>query len=208
MLQGNGEQKRLFGGRRRRRVVVQFSESVRAVGPGGRGALLATMAAGARRRRGGLLQAVQSAQPAAQTSAARALQILAARRPLPPGRHPRVPRTRLGGAHLEGACWFDRDDAFSHSYENGQVVCYPYEKFFNLDEPLGKRADPLDVGSMRVYEKLDGSLATLYHYQNQWHVASSGTPDGDGDLTQTQTFAELFWDIWKKEGYHLPKDTS
>ena len=88
------------------------------------------------------------------------------------------------------------------------VICYPYEKFFNVDEPNGRKAPPLDASSMRVYEKLDGSLATLYYYANEWRVASSGTPDGQGDLTGTETFAQLFWRVWKQEGYSFPKDKS
>ncbi len=61
---------------------------------------------------------------------------------------------------------------------------------------------------MRCYEKLDGSLATLYHYRGEWMVASSGTPTGDGLLTETETFAQIFWEVWRKEKYDLPKDTS
>ena len=39
-------------------------------------------------------------------------------------------------------------------------------------------------------------------------MASSGTPCGDGLLNETETFAQIFWEIWKKEGYSLPKDKS
>lgn len=31
-----------------------------------------------------------------------------------------------------------------------------------------------------LFYKLDGSTATLYFYDGQWHVASSTKPDGDG----------------------------
>ena len=37
---------------------------------------------------------------------------------------------------------------------------------------------PIDWGTARVYEKLDGSLMTLYRYGGAWQVASSGLPDG------------------------------
>ena len=87
-----------------------------------------------------------------------------------------------------------------------RVVCYPYEKFFNASEPFAAKAPPLDMKTVRTYEKLDGSLATLYWYNKKWRVSSSGTPDGDGLLTDTETFAEMFWRIWKKEGYAYPKD--
>jgi hypothetical protein len=36
----------------------------------------------------------------------------------------------------------------------------------------------IDWNSAVVTEKLDGSLVTLYWYQNGWQVSSTGTPDG------------------------------
>ena len=33
----------------------------------------------------------------------------------------------------------------------------------------------------RVYEKIDGSLMTLYFYDNKWIISSSGKPDADGN---------------------------
>lgn len=104
------------------------------------------------------------------------------------------------------------------------VLAYPYEKFFNVNEPLSLKGPQLDWSTIRCYEKLDGSLATLYHYNDRWLVASSGTPTGDGLLNETETFAQvesehiffflifqqnlqIFWQIWQKEGYKLPKDT-
>jgi len=54
------------------------------------------------------------------------------------------------------------------------VVAYPYRKFFNYGE---RWAASVDWSSAAVVDKLDGSLATLYWYRGQWHVASSGVPD-------------------------------
>lgn len=82
------------------------------------------------------------------------------------------------------------------------VVSYPYNKFFNHGEG---HAAPIDWQTARVYEKADGSLMTLYWYDNQWHVASSGTPDAGGNLYGTAfSFAELFWKVWKDLGYPMP----
>lgn len=45
------------------------------------------------------------------------------------------------------------------------------------------------------------SLCIVYHYDNQWHVATKGTPDASGNVNGFSfTFAELFWDIAKKQG--------
>jgi hypothetical protein len=54
-----------------------------------------------------------------------------------------------------------------------EAVCHPFDKFFNANEPL---AAPIDWASARVFEKLDGSLMSLYFYGGAWQVASSGGP--------------------------------
>lgn len=86
-----------------------------------------------------------------------------------------------------------------------QVVSYPYDKFFNAEEG---HAAKIDWSSARVYEKLDGSLMTLYFYDGEWQVATSGLPDASGNVLNTQdTFADLFWKVWGQLGYELPRDT-
>jgi hypothetical protein len=115
-----------------------------------------------------------------------------------------------------------------------QVVVMPYAKFFNLGEQNSAvSTGQLDFNTARVYDKLDGSLCTLYHYNDKWHVSSSGVPDGSAYLfnaskTNTTTesqkiidqqivrptsekgdlFCDLFWDIWGKLKYQLPADTT
>jgi hypothetical protein len=82
-----------------------------------------------------------------------------------------------------------------------------------------------------VYDKLDGSLCTVYYYEKKWHVSSSGVPDASAHLTsfaqpteshkiaehqiedkiktsKGYVFSELFWDIWNKLNYQLPVDTT
>ena len=54
-------------------------------------------------------------------------------------------------------------------------------------------------------KKLDGSLMTLYRYRDEWHIASSGMPDGSGKAHAGNiTFAQLFEQTWKDEGHPLP----
>jgi T4 RnlA family RNA ligase len=50
-------------------------------------------------------------------------------------------------------------------------IARPLPKFFNLEEHKGKIPD----GVPNIYEKLDGSLIILFHYQGQWEVASRGS---------------------------------
>jgi hypothetical protein len=87
----------------------------------------------------------------------------------------------------------------------GAPAAWPYNKFFNLHEG---HAAKIDWSTARVYEKLDGSICTIYHYAGRWHVATSGDPDAGGPLGDTgTTFAEHFWKTWDNLGYELPQDT-
>lgn len=52
-----------------------------------------------------------------------------------------------------------------------QPIARPLPKFFNLQEYQGNLPD----GVPNIYEKLDGSLIILFHYQGQWEVASRGS---------------------------------
>jgi hypothetical protein len=56
-----------------------------------------------------------------------------------------------------------------------------------------------------VQEKLDGSLMTVYWYDGQWNVATSGNPDAAGEVNGCGfTFNELFWKTWYAQ--KLPVD--
>jgi hypothetical protein len=85
-----------------------------------------------------------------------------------------------------------------------RVVCRPYDKFFNHGEPY---AAPIDWPTAKVYEKLDGSLMTVYRYRSAWHVASSARPDAGGAAHAAGiTFDELFRRTWATLGYPWPPD--
>ena len=84
------------------------------------------------------------------------------------------------------------------------VVSMPFRKFFNHGE---KHAARLDWATANVYEKLDGSIFTLYWYSGSWHVQTSKLPAADGVLSTAQqslSFAELFWDVWTEQQNTLP----
>ncbi len=87
---------------------------------------------------------------------------------------------------------------------NWEVVSYGYNKFFNYGEA---NAASIDWQKATIYEKLDGSLCQLYYYDNEWRVATSGTPDASGEVgSYKKTFKDLFWEVWNELGYLLPKD--
>lgn len=66
---------------------------------------------------------------------------------------------------------------------NYSIVCFPYYRIFNYDDKECATIDWNESHSnLKIYEKIDGSLACLYWYGNEWHVASPESPDGS-DLT-------------------------
>jgi hypothetical protein len=82
--------------------------------------------------------------------------------------------------------------------DNWKVICYTFRKFFNYGEPLAAK---IDWSTAEVQAKEDGSLCQLYYYDDDWHVATSGTPDASGQVGDYgKTFEELFWKTWEKQG--------
>ncbi|MFG3041000.1 RNA ligase [Streptomyces sp. NPDC048330] len=59
----------------------------------------------------------------------------------------------------------------------GRIVALPLPKFFNLSEHAGGRpyAPPLPDEPFEVYDKVDGSLGVVFHYDDRWHAASKGS---------------------------------
>ena len=102
--------------------------------------------------------------------------------------------------------------------QNWKVVSYPYNRFFNVNEQVAVETEDgvflkttdINWESAKIYEKLDGSLCTLYFYDNKWNVSTSGTPDASGEVqgfsTHYLNFADLFWQTWNNLGYKLPEN--
>lgn len=83
--------------------------------------------------------------------------------------------------------------------DNWNVVARAFDKFFNYGEGL---AAEIDWETAKVYEKYDGTLCLMYHYDGKWHVGTTGTPDGSGTVPfgGGMTFAELFWQTFEAQG--------
>jgi len=89
--------------------------------------------------------------------------------------------------------------------KNWEVVARPFDKFFNYGEG---HAATIDWATARVQEKLDGSLVTMYYYDGQWQIATSGTPDAGGQVGDFGIlFRDLFWQVWNDAGYELPHES-
>lgn len=59
----------------------------------------------------------------------------------------------------------------------GEIVALPLPKFFNVGEHEAGQpyAPALPDEPFEVYDKVDGSLAVIFHYAGRWRVASKGS---------------------------------
>lgn len=90
-----------------------------------------------------------------------------------------------------------------------RVASRSFDKFSNHGEP---GAAEIDWSTAQVQEKVDGSLISVYAYRGAWHAATTGTPDGCGDVHGNDasgmwspcegvrmpvpaTFADYFWQV-------------
>lgn len=62
--------------------------------------------------------------------------------------------------------------------KTGDVVAWPFPKFFNVGEHAygNGYAPPLPEGeTFEVFDKVDGSLGIVFHYDGRWRAASKGS---------------------------------
>lgn len=61
------------------------------------------------------------------------------------------------------------------------VIAQPFEKFYNYAEHAAGKpyARPLPTSKFEIYDKVDGSLAIVFHYRRNWHVATKGSFTSD-----------------------------
>ena len=73
----------------------------------------------------------------------------------------------------------------------GRVVARPFGKFFNLDEHIGL-IGPVPEEPFEVFEKMDGSLGILFHYDGTPAIATRGSFESDQAIKATQIFREKY----------------
>lgn len=71
----------------------------------------------------------------------------------------------------------------------GNVIGLPFPKFFNMEE-LSEQHIPINE-NFEVSEKMDGSLGIIFHYDNQWHVATRGSFTSDQAIKGKQLLDRL-----------------
>lgn len=80
------------------------------------------------------------------------------------------------------------------------IVCHPFHKFFNLGE---NNAFDIKLEDSYVFEKVDGSVIKIYHYDNKWNIATNGTIDADDAFTMDGiSFKTLFYDIISEDDFN------
>jgi hypothetical protein len=62
-------------------------------------------------------------------------------------------------------------------------VSVGFHRFPNFNEKIHK----IDWHQFRAYEKLDGSIISLYHHANKWQFATRSNPVADGFIAQSNT---------------------
>lgn len=77
------------------------------------------------------------------------------------------------------------------TFRNNKIVCCPFFKFGNYGESY---VPNIDWANAKVFEKLDGSLITLWYDKNKWNVSTSKTINAFECSPQlgSYTFGDLF----------------
>jgi len=70
--------------------------------------------------------------------------------------------------------------------DEGNIVSHPFRKFFNIEE---NRHEPTE--DFEIYEKVDGSLITVFNYNGEWIVSSRGSFTSEQAIAAAKLFNQL-----------------
>lgn len=87
------------------------------------------------------------------------------------------------------------------------LVAQPFFRFFNYGEHLEETAK-FDFEKFTATEKADGSLCPLYHYQDRWHVNTSGSFAFGECNFSGKIWKDLFFETANLDLSKLNKDTT
>ena len=75
------------------------------------------------------------------------------------------------------------------------IVARSFQRFFNYAE-CPEITEKIDISNSYILEKLDGSIITVFWYNNRWYMATRGSIEGQGEVGfLNKTFNELFYEI-------------
>lgn len=87
-----------------------------------------------------------------------------------------------------------------------EIISLPFTRF-NDYNPTTFKNTSFDVENFKTYDKIDGSLMSVFYYDGQWNVSSKSTVDAQGLITEVNmTYSDYFWKIWKESNYEFPID--
>jgi hypothetical protein len=76
--------------------------------------------------------------------------------------------------------------------DSWDVVAKPFTRFFNYNECVEDTSKFRAIGATMT-DKEDGSLILLYHYNDEWHINTSGSFGYGEVIPGGPTWRELFW---------------
>ena len=82
--------------------------------------------------------------------------------------------------------------------DNGNQVSYPFKKFFNIEE---NRHTP--TNDFEIYEKVDGSLITVFNYNGELVVSSRGSFTSDQAIAAQKLFNRFKVDMLDPNSTYL-----
>jgi RNA ligase len=85
--------------------------------------------------------------------------------------------------------------------KTGQLVAKPFPKFFNLGEMENMSISNLPKEPYKVYEKADGSLGIIFHYQGQWHMATRGSFQSEQAIRGMEILKKKYNMAWLYPGF-------
>jgi|ERR1035437_679616 RNA ligase len=85
--------------------------------------------------------------------------------------------------------------------KTGQLVAKPFPKFFNLGEMENMSISNLPKEPYKVYEKADGSLGIIFHYQGQWHMATRGSFSSEQAIRGMEILKKKYNMAWLYPGF-------
>lgn len=86
-----------------------------------------------------------------------------------------------------------------------EVVCKPFDRFFNLGEALDLTGD-FQLSTSQVLEKVDGSLIKVYYWNDSWRIATRGTAFAEFENYTGKVFLDMVLEAFgvdSLEGFDL-----
>lgn len=88
-----------------------------------------------------------------------------------------------------------------------KLIAQPFRRFFNWFEGPTEEMDYFNWNDFYCNTKEDGSLISLFWYENSWHCSTSGSfAQGDVNPLYKGSWEELFFDTLQKE-LRIPNET-